>query len=89
MTEWDGSLGIMLKKYHLVHYITTPNILLLMFSVGESSFQGSKESAERNRDSLQKYYDLVVNDIIDSEENYVSELMVSIMKSLIAHCVLY
>ena len=48
------------------------------FSVAESNFQGSKEPADDNRDSLQRYYDLVVKDIIDSEETYVSELVVSV-----------
>ena len=48
----------------------------MSFSVAESSFQGSKEPADTNRDSLQRYYDLVVKDIIDSEEIYISELMV-------------
>ena len=50
--------------------------LSINFSTAESSFQGSKESSDTNRDSLQRYYDLVVKDIIDSEETYVSELMV-------------
>ena len=48
------------------------------FPVAESNFQGSKELADNNRDSLQRYYDLVVKDIIDSEEIYVSELVVRI-----------
>lgn len=69
----------MLKRYHLVcKYIFAHLIvnLLLMLSTVESSFHGSKESADKNRDSLQRYYDLVVKDIVDSEETYTSELMV-------------
>ena len=69
----------MLKRYHLVcKYIFAHLIvnLLLMLSIVESSFHGSKESADKNRDSLQRYYDLVVKDIVDSEETYTSELMV-------------
>ena len=69
----------MLKRYHLVcKYIFAHLIvnLLLMLSTAESSFHGSKESADKNRDSLQRYYDLVVKDIVDSEETYTSELMV-------------
>ena len=58
----------------IVHYDVVN--LLLNLSPAESSFQGSKEPADTNRDSLQRYYDLVVKDIIDSEEIYVSELMV-------------
>lgn len=69
----------MLKKYHLVCVCTFAHLvvnLLVMFSVAENCFQGSKESADENRDSLQRYYDLVVKDIVDSEEIYTSELMV-------------
>ena len=80
MIKWDGFRVTMLKKYHLVCMYTSAHLivsLLVMFSVAENCFQGSKESADKNRDSLQRYYDLVVKDIVDSEEVYTSELMVS------------
>lgn len=59
----------------LIHIIIIKLLVTVIF-VAETSFQGSKEPADTNRDSLQRYYDLVVKDITDSEEIYTSELTV-------------
>lgn len=77
MNKWGGFLATTLKRYPLVYVLVHLLINLhVYYCVAESSFRGSKESADRNRDSLQRYYDLVVKDITDSEEIYTSELMV-------------
>jgi len=50
---------------------------IYLSSPEENSFKESKKLAINKRDSVLRYHDLVVQDIIDSERTYVFEMMVN------------
>ena len=52
-------------------------IIVSLSSPEENSFKESKKLAINKRDSVLRYHDLVVQDIIDSERTYVLEMMVN------------